>query len=439
MPENQNIEYKQSWDDEYLKWVCGFANAQGGVLFIGRNDDGNPVGVSNSKALMESIPNKIRDRLGIVADVNLLKENGVDVLEIVTHPYSNPISLRGRYYTRTGSTKMELTGNALNDFLLRKSGRTWDDIVESRATVADIDKESLDKFIEAASKSGRLPDVQGLTMQEILDKLRLMEQGQLKRAAIILFGKDPKKFYPNVEVRIGRFGKNDEDLKFQEVEEGNLVQLLKGVPDQLNGKFFVRPIDFAGLQRIEKGEYPVAALREMLLNALVHKDYMGSTIQLRVYDDRLSIWNEGLLPSGLTSDALKKQHSSRPRNPIIADVCFKGGYIDMWGRGTLKIIQSCKEAELPEPEIKEQDGGMMVVLFKDRFAEEQLQRMGLNERQIKAVLHVKEKGSITNSIYQKTNGVGKTTATEELQNLVGKNVLIQAGSAGRAIKYFLRK
>lgn len=94
------------------------------------------------------------------------------------------------------------------------------------------------------------------------------------------------------------------------------------------------------LLRIEKGEYPRAALREMLLNSLVHRNYMGSMIQIRIYDNQFSIWNEGTLPEGLTIDALKRKHSSRPRNQIIADVCFKGGYIDAWGRGTLKIINS---------------------------------------------------------------------------------------------------
>ena len=97
-------------------------------------------------------------------------------------------------------------------------------------------------------------------------------------------------------MKIGRFGSTDGELKFQEVEEGNIIQLLKEVPEQLNRKFFIKPISFEGLQRIEKGEYPVAALREMLLNALVHRTYMGSMIQIRVYDDKLTIWNEGNLP-----------------------------------------------------------------------------------------------------------------------------------------------
>ena len=136
------------------------------------------------------------------------------------------------------------------------------------------------------------------------------------------------------------------------------------MPVQLNYKFLTKPIDFAGLQRIEKGEYPVAALREVLLNALVHRSYMGAAIQIRVYDNRLSIWNEGILPQGLSLEDLKNEHNSRPRNPKIAEACFKAGYIDTWGRGTLKIINSCREAGLPEPEMIEKNGGIEVTLFK---------------------------------------------------------------------------
>ncbi len=272
---------------------------------------------------------------------------------------------------------------------------------------------------------------------ELLEKLRVADSCKLKRAALILFGKDPGRFFPNLTVKMGRFGKTDDDLKFQETEEGNLIHLLQEVPKQLGHKFLIKNISFEGLLRIEKGEYPEAALREMLLNALVHRNYMGAMIQIRIYDNKLSIWNEGTLPAGITFADLRGNHPSKPRNPIIADVCFKGGYIDAWGRGTLKIINACKEAELPEPEMKEEFGGIMIKLFKDRYTEEQLRKMGLNERQVKAVLYVVENGSITNAQYQKLNIVGKTVATEELQGLIEKRIIKQTGSKGRGSKYEL--
>ncbi len=117
MPEQQNIEYKQSWHDDYLKWICGFANAQGGIFFIGKDDNGKVVGVDDYKKLMEDLPNMIKNTLGITAEVNLHEEKEKYFVEIITHSFSVPISVRGRYYYRSGSTKQELTGASLNEFL----------------------------------------------------------------------------------------------------------------------------------------------------------------------------------------------------------------------------------------------------------------------------------------------------------------------------------
>ncbi|GHT32330.1 hypothetical protein AGMMS49574_15640 [Bacteroidia bacterium] len=169
---------------------------------------------------------------------------------------------------------------------------------------------------------------------------------------------------------------------------------------------------------------------------MVHRSYMGSFSQMRVYDDKINLWNEGGLPEGITLEALKRSHKSKPRNLLIADVCFKGGLIDAWGRGTISIIDACKEAGLPEPELIEEDGGFMVTLFKDRFSEEQLSQMGLNERQIKAVLYVKEKGEITTSAYTELNAVAERTARNDLNNLSDKQILKRVGETNLA-KYIL--
>lgn len=141
MPEQQNIEYKSSWHEDYLKWVCGFANAQGGRIYIGKEDAGHIVGIKNYKRLMEEISNKIKNNMGITAEVNLLQENDEYYIEVVVQPYSVPISLHGKYYYRCGSVKQELTGASLNEFLLKRSGLTWDEVIEPRA-FADIDEEA---------------------------------------------------------------------------------------------------------------------------------------------------------------------------------------------------------------------------------------------------------------------------------------------------------
>jgi ATP-dependent DNA helicase RecG len=364
MNEQQNIEWKESWRDEYLKWICAFANTLGGTLWIGKSDNGAVKHLANYKSLLEDIPSKIKNHLGIICPVNLHEENGSKYLEITVQAYANPISYKGKYYKRSGSSTHELNGVELTEFLLAKSGKTWDELLVEDATVEDIDRLAIEKFINDSEGKGRLPDIKGLNNLEILEKLRLANNHKIKRAGIVLFGKDPNRFFPNCKVMIGRFGADSEALKFQEPIEGNLVYLLDEVQKMLNYKFLTRPIDFEGMHRREEDEYPVAALREILLNALVHKKYMGAAIQIRVFDDRLSVWNEGTLPMGMTIESLSVEHNSKPSNPVLAEACFKAGYIDTWGRGTLKIFKACKDAGLPQPRIAEKDGGIEVTLFK---------------------------------------------------------------------------
>ena len=437
MTESQNIEYKSNWRDDYLKWICGFANASGGKLYIGIDDKGKVTGIDNHNELLEQLPNKFRDILGVYAEVNLQSESNKHYLEIVVPRFDVPISVRGKYYVRTGSTLQEIKGPALNEFILKRTGKTWDDIPEQRASVNDIDEITVKQFLKDARIAKRINVEDDINISDLLEKLRLLENGKIKRAAIVLFGKDPGKFYPNMAVKIGKFGESDADLKFHEVVEGNLIQLRERIGEMLNAKFFIHPIDFVGMQRVERDEYPVAAVREMILNALVHRNYMGAPTQIRLYYDNFSVWNDGGLPDGITEEDLKKVHRSKPRNALIADSCFKGGYIDSWGRGTIKIIEACKEAGLPEPVLKEEQGGFLSKVFKDRFTEDQLKKMGLNDRQVDAVLFTKKYGEITNSKYQEVANVSKATATRDIKELEENSLLKNIGTKGSSAVYKL--
>jgi ATP-dependent DNA helicase RecG len=439
MPENQNIEWKESWRDEYLKWICGFANARGGKIIIGKNDNGEIVGVAKAKRLMEDIPNKIQTQLGIICDVDLKNEDGKDFIEIDVKPYDVLISYQGKYYYRSGSTKQELKGNALNNFLLKKAGKTWDDVAEPRANMEDIDFSAIEAFKKGATVSKRLPFIaEEKNIEQILDNLLLLEDGNLKRSAVLLFGKNPCRFFINAFIKIGRFGQTDDDLRFQEVIEGNAFQLADKTLEVLDRKFFVSPISYKGLQRVESWEYPYEAIREVILNAIVHRDYMGAPIQISVYDDKMIVWNEGSLPEDLTFEDLKRKHSSRPHNPILASTFFKGGLIEAWGRGTIKIINECKKAGLPEPIIEYSSGGISVTILKNQFNEKILIEKGLSIRQIKAIKYLKENKSITNKIYQEICEVSKATATRDLTELIEKfKILERSGEVGAGTSYKL--
>ena len=238
MSESQNIEYKESWRDEYLKWICGFANAQGGRIYIGIDDNQQVVGVADTKRLMEDIPNKIVNYLDIVADVNLLHKEDKDYIEIAVHPCNLPIAYHGIYHYRSGSTKQELKGAALQQFLLRKMGHSWDDIENERATLDDIDRQAIDFFLRKAVDAGRMPvDSLNETTEKVLSNLNLIGgEGKLRNAALLLFGKNPAKFFTSVQFRIGRFGRDEADLMFQDVVDGNIIQMTDRVIEVLKSK-----------------------------------------------------------------------------------------------------------------------------------------------------------------------------------------------------------
>lgn len=225
--ESQNVEYKQSWKDDYLKWICGFANAQGGTIYIGIDDNGNACGMKDSKKQMEDIPNKIINFMGIVPSVNLEHKDGQEYISIAVEPSNVPISYKGKYYCRSGSTLQELNGVALQQFVLKKMGRTWDDIPNDYATIKDLDRNAIKFFLDNGIASGRIDKSEARTStQHVLENLGLItEEGKLKNAALLLFAKNPRRYFTCVEFKIGRFKLNEADLIIQDVIEGNIIQM----------------------------------------------------------------------------------------------------------------------------------------------------------------------------------------------------------------------
>ena len=280
--------------------------------------------------------------MGILVDVNLKEKDGKNYLEIVTEAYPYPISFRGKYYQRSGATNQELKGAALDRFLLRKQGRTWDSVPVPYLKWQELDNVTLDQFRSYAKKSGRMDETDLLdNTQELLDKLRLFESNYLKRAAALLFHPDPEKYITGAFIKIGYF-KADADLIYQDEIHGNLFQQVQSTLNLISTKYLRATISYEGIQRVETLPIPRKALREALLNAVVHKSYESLTpIQIAIYDDKLEIWNCGTLPEEWSIDTLLGKHRSRPYNPDIANVFFRAGEIDAWGRGVERIIVAC--------------------------------------------------------------------------------------------------
>jgi len=436
--ESQAVEYKQNWRYDCLKVISAFANNIGGVLFIGLDDQGTPTGLKNIKKLLEDIPNTIRNKLGILPSVELNRKNKKEIIKITVAPSSVPISYNGKYYLRSGSTVQELQGKELADFLIKKSGSTWDNIVEERAGFNEIDNGSIGRFKKYAVD--RIPSIIKETdSATLLQKLNLLDGKDLKRASVLLFGNEPQKIYRQSVVRIGKF-LSDTEIQTTDIIKGNLFAQLESALDILRTKYLVSEIRYEGAHRRDILEYPYEALREAVINALIHRDYSGaSQIQIRVYPDKLMIMNEGRLPPEVPVEKLKTNHLSIPRNALLAEVYYYAGFIELWGHGTIKIVENCIKQGLPEPDFKDENGVMTVIFYKDKWTEKNLKKMDLNERQIQAVMYVKENGRITNQEFQKLLNVSKRTATNDLEDLVKRQLFEKVGTRGRGTFYRLKK
>ncbi|MFC6619649.1 Fic family protein [Deinococcus radiophilus] len=352
--ESQHLEWKESWRDEYLKWICAFANSGGGTLVVGRGDSGRAVGVADPQRLLEDLPNKIRNLLGLVVPVQLRHEEGHALIEIHVEASPYPVSYRGKYYSRSGSTTQELSGAALDAFLLRMQGRHWDSVPVPRVGPAHLSDKALARFRTLAARSGRV-ETEWLEESDtvLLERLRLVEGDYLKRAAILLFHPDPEQFIGGAFVKIGAFGDSDADLRFQDEVHGPLILQVERTVEVLKAKYLKALISYQGLQRIESLQVPEAALREAVLNAVVHKDYSSSVpIQISVYPGRLLIFNPGQLPQGWTLEKLLGKHASLPFNPDIANAFFRAGQIESWGRGIERVREVCRAAGATEPQWK---------------------------------------------------------------------------------------
>lgn len=296
------------------------------------DDDGNVIGIDNAKKLLEMIPSKITDTMGIIADVNLLYKDGLEYLEIVVDKYPSLISFRGKYYYRSGSTMREITGKELERTLLKTQGRTWDGVPLPKLSVTDLKQDAIQLFKEKSVRRGRLTQEDVKVSDEMLmDNLHLIdENGYLIRAAMLAFYNDPEKWVTGAYVKIGFFGKSDSDLKYQDEVHGPLLEQVDKTIDLVYTKYMKARIAYEGIQRIEQFMFHKDAFREILLNAIVHKDYSScNPIQISVYEDKIYVWNDGEMPPNLdTTDKLFMKHSSKSYNPNLANIFFKSGMIE---------------------------------------------------------------------------------------------------------------
>lgn len=257
MLENQDIEFKTVWKDEYLKWICGMTNANGGIIYIGKDDKGNIIGIKNAVKLVKEIPNKIRDTMGIIPEVKVEEENNLLYLVIKIDTYPMPISYQGKFYLRSGSNNHEVVGSELDKFILDRVGKRWEDLPVKNATFDDLSEDAFRIFKEKAVKSGRLKieDIE-IDNETLLKNLGLYDGKYLNKAAVLLFGKDPNKWVIGSYIKIGFFEDDDADLRYQDEIQGALILQVDKAIELIYLKYLKALIHYEGIQRVEEYMFP---------------------------------------------------------------------------------------------------------------------------------------------------------------------------------------
>ena len=319
----------------------------------------------------------------------------------------------------------------------------FDAAICSHADLSQVSKNRVDWFVETARKERGFPLKTSIQVKSLLIHLNLIENDKPLNAAIILFGKNPQHFYRTAETKCIHCHGTEYLRPFasQQIYKSDIFEQVDQARDFVLSKISrsvgTRTMSAAAPVRYE---LPPDAVGEAIVNAIAHRDYYSNgSVEVRLFADRLEIWNPGLLPRNITPDTLRKDHSSVPNNPLIAESMYLTRYIEKTGSGTQMMIKVCIEANLPEPDFEEREGFFVVTLWRDWLTRDVLTRIDLIDRQRKAIEYLKCNSRISNSEYQKNMEVSKATATRDLEHLQKLKIIKKVGTTGKGTFYVIQK
>ena len=361
--ESERVEFVPGVDrDAHVEEAaCAFLNDQGGIIIAGVGDDGRIVGVPGAEARARAIPSRLLAAISPPAPLSVAVEDvqGKSLIVIdVPRGLEKPYVCNGRIMVRRGDAVVTAGAGEISSLI---GQRARGEARGERGPALGVEGDDLDAGLdpEGGGMSGTIAERRGYDIDpgkkpaKVLERLGLVRAGQFTNAALVLFGKDPAQWYPQIRVRAARF-RGDERTEFidNKVFEGSLFSLVESMVGFVQSHIPVASsFDRDVVLRRDRLVYPLPAIREAVVNALVHRDYSAfdGGMSVAVYDGRIEFWNSGSLPDEMTVEDLRMAHPSRPINPDIAQVCFLYGLMERWGIGTQKIIRDCVENGLPEP------------------------------------------------------------------------------------------
>ncbi len=398
--ESETLELKRSTGArrEAAKSLCAMLNHRGGMVIFGIEPNGKIVGQRIGDQTIEHLSqtlNEIEPTITPTID-RVALDNASEALVVKVEAGRNrPYTYRKQAYRRVGNTDHAMTHHEYAQMLLERmhGEQRWENQQAYGWSIEDLDDTEIIRTVREAVRRGRLENPGTEDIRELLLGLGLVSRdGDMLRAAPVLFGRSYRLLpdYPQCLLRVARFrGTNKREFLDNRQFHGNAFELLRRAE-----RFLVESLPVAGriipgvFERVDTPLYPPDALREALANAFCHRDYTigGGSVAVAIYDDRLEITSTGTLHFGLTTEDLFEPHESVPWNPIIAQVFYRRGIIESWGRGILTMAELVKEAGLPELEIEEARGCVTVRFRPSRYVPPQRIEHNLSERQREILL-----------------------------------------------------
>ena len=311
------------------------------------------------------------------------------------------------------------------------------------ATLKHLSRKRIGWFLETARRERGFPLKANTPTKALLTHLNLLEHGNPKNAAVLLFGSSPQRFHRTAETKCVHCHTTGYRRPFasQQVYSGDLFEQVDQARDFVLAKIN-RAVGVRVASAMAPATYglPPDAIGEAIVNAVAHRDYhSNASVEVRLFPDRLEVWNPGSLPGTLTPESLREDHPSVPYNPLIAESLYLVRYIERAGSGTQAMIELCREAVLPEPDFEQRQGSFVVTLWRDWLTDEVMAQLHLNDRQRQAIAQVRATGSISNAQYRDVTGISERTASRELRQLGNLGVLERVGGTGRAAHYVMAR
>jgi ATP-dependent DNA helicase RecG len=366
--EGEQVEFKASTGQrgEGAKTACGMLNRSGGFVVYGVEDGGRVVGQQVTGDTLEGV---VRELRRIEPHVPLAPEtvplpNGRSVVMVRVPKGSGPYTYDGRAYIRLGPTTSLMSVDEYEHLLLerRQPAHRWEVQPAHGVAVADLDAGEIVRTVDEAVRRQRMEEPGTRNLDDLLMGLGLVRNGAILNAAGVLFGRRDRLLllYPQCSLRLAdhRTSGGEDDRQM-----GNAFDLLQRAQRFLRDSLPVAGRVVPGLyEGVDDPMYPPAALREALVNAFCHRDYSfpAGSVGVSIFHDRLEISSTGQLRHGVRPEDLLVAHPSNPANPAIASVFYRRGFIESWGRGTLKIGELTQRAGLLRPEFEERAGEVVV-------------------------------------------------------------------------------